>query len=182
MSKYKPMPAARFNETGARSALCLDDAILRDAATWHELMPRAQALILRRREIETALPSEFRHEGIDPRGIASWVGVSGKQVERWQRYQEAFLGLGLGVLNDELESLLERIGEIETRISQAVPATDSGALAIAKVLLSRGQFRVMREQGENSFDGALLATGMLSIRRLERSLRTKTQAGRSLAE
>ena len=115
-----------------------DAALIRDAASWHELEAEIAPLLAIKEERRLKLPEEFRDNCIDPRGCQILEkDLAPNAINRLKEYERHWIRLGLGEIEDKLNSLWDEQDPYLAGILDATPTTAPGAVAIAAVCLAR---------------------------------------------
>ena len=115
-----------------------DVGLIRDTARWHELEAEITPLLAVKKERRLKLPEEFRESSIDPRGWQIYEkDCSPAMIDRLKEYERHWIRLGLGEIEDKLNSLWDEQDTYLAAILDASPTTAPGAVAIAAVCLER---------------------------------------------
>ena len=111
-----------------------DDALMRDAAGWHELQKKISASKAEREKRQKRLPERLRNSGIDPRGWQEYVEEWPENViARLREHEPHYVRAGMGEIEDKLAALWDDQDPITNRLLDARPVTLAGALTLASV-------------------------------------------------
>ncbi len=115
-----------------------DVGLIRDAARWHELEAEIAPLLAVKKERNLKLPEELRGSSVDPRGWQIYEkDCSPAMIDRLKEQERWWIRLGLGEIEDKLNSLWDEQDTYLAAILDASPTTAPGAVAIAAVCLAR---------------------------------------------